>query len=113
MEIVERLRATEVGPCLADARASKRSAGCRFGGVGCCGGRGEDQPEVVVCQLVGVGQEEVRCDSPVSAAELPLAALDLPDGRAVPEVRVGRGAEPVRNDAAEGECVAWGELDRP
>jgi hypothetical protein len=103
----------ELSERLAHAQASERSAGCCFGGVGCRGGRGEDQPEVVVRQLVGVGQEEVRCDPPVSAAELPLAALDLPDGRAMPEVRVGRGAEPVRNDAAEGECVAWGELDRP
>jgi hypothetical protein len=49
----------------------------------------------------------------VSAAELPLAALDVPDGGTVPEVRVGRGAEPSRADAAEGEDVAWGELDRP
>jgi hypothetical protein len=113
MEIVERARAMELSERLAHAQASKRSAGCCFWGVGCRGGRGEDQPEVVVCQFVGVGQEEVRCDPPVSAAELPLAALDLPDGRAVPEVRVGRGAEPSRGDAPEGECVAWGELDRP
>jgi len=113
MEIVERLRATELGPCLADARASKRSAGCCFGSVVCRGGCDEDQPEVVVCQLVGVGHEEVRRDAPVSAVELALAALDLPDGGAVPKVRVGRGAEPRRADAAEGEYVAWGELDCP
>ena len=49
----------------------------------------------------------------MSAAELPLAALDLPDGGAVPEVRVGRGGEPSRADAAEGEHVAGGEFDRP
>ena len=49
----------------------------------------------------------------MSAVELPLAALDLPDGGAVPEVRVGRAAEPSRADAAEGEYVARGELDRP
>ena len=113
MEIVERARAMELSERLAHAQASKRSAGCCFGSVVCRGGCDEDQPEVVVCQLVGIGHDEVRRDAPMSAAELPLAALDLPDGRAVPEVRVGRGAEPVRNDAAEGECVAWGELDRP
>src|SRR6476661_7573006 len=49
----------------------------------------------------------------MSAAELPLAALDLPDGGAVPEVRVGRAAEPRRADAAEGAYVARGALDRP
>ena len=48
----------------------------------------------------------------MSAAELSLAALDLPDGGAVPKVRVGRAAESSRADAAEGEYVAWGELDR-
>ena len=52
-------------------------------------------------------------DAPMSAAELPLAAFDLPDSRAVPEVRVGRSAEPSRADTAEGDCVPWGELDRP
>ena len=103
MEIVERLRATELGPCLADARASKRSAGCCFGSVVCRGGCDEDQPEVVVCQLVGIGHDEVRRDVPMSAAELPLASLDLPDGSALPEVRVGRGPKPSRADAAEGD----------
>jgi len=49
----------------------------------------------------------------VSAVELPFSALDLPDGGAVPEVRVGRAIEPSRADAAEGEYVAWGELDCP
>ena len=49
----------------------------------------------------------------MSAVELALAALDLPNGGAVSEVRVGRAAEPSGADAAEGEYVAWGELDRP
>ena len=105
-EILARARATELGPRLADARASLPSVGRRRA----CD---EDQPEVIVCQIVCVRHEEVRRDAPMSAAELPLAALDLPDGGAVPEVRVGRAAEPSRADAAEGEDVAWGELDRP
>ena len=112
-EVVESARATELGQRLADAQALMRSAVCRFGSVGCRGGCGEDEAEVVVCQFVGVGQEEVRRDAPLSAAELPLAALDLPNGGAVPEVRVGRAVEPSRGDAPEGEYVAWGELDRP
>ena len=94
-------------------RFSKRSAGSCFGSVGCRGACDKDQTEVVVCQLVGVRYEEVRRDAPLSAAELSLAALDLPDGGAVPKVRVGRAAESSRADAAEGEYVAWGELDRP
>src|SRR5690348_9368060 len=112
-EILESARAPELGPRLADAQASTWGEGSCFGCVGCRGARDEDQAEVVVGQLVGVRHEEVRRDPPVSAAELALTALDLPDGGAVPEVRVRRAAEPSRADAAEGEYVAWGELDRP
>jgi len=111
-EILKRARATELRPRLADAQASKLSAGSCFGSAGCRGACDKDQTEVVVCQLVGVRYEEVRGDAPTSAAELPLAAFDLPDGGAVSEVRVGRAAEPSRADAAEGEYMAWGELDR-
>jgi len=112
-EILERARATELGPRLADARASNGSRGCCFRSVVSRGVWEEDQPEVVIGQLVCVRHEEVRRDAPTSAAELSLAALDLPDGGAVPEVRVGRAAEPSRADAAEGEYVTWGEFDFP
>src|SRR5262249_52993616 len=113
-EILERARATELGPRLAKAQASRRGLGCCLGSAGrrfCpCD---EDQPEVVVGQLIGVRHEEVRSDPPTSAVELALAALALPDGGAVAEVGVGRAAESSRADAAEGEYVARGELDRP
>src|SRR6266496_2236184 len=41
-EIAERARATELGPRLADAQASKRSAGSCSGSVGCCGACDKD-----------------------------------------------------------------------
>src|SRR6266566_9039701 len=73
----------------------------------------EDQAELVVGDLAGVADEEVRRDQAFRPGKLAVPALDLADDAAVPQVWIRGGPKPPEPDAVKAQPVSAAELDRP